>query len=227
MKRLCRAATAPHQRVLPTNALVHVTFYTSDSSTVFSLLTALRTPKARGPLEPLNQLGLIVDHERLWPRLVLGGPTLSMMRDAVAAIATYYTQVVVEGVVDLAWLRRVLHPAAEIEWRYMPGEESWEMENAPALDIDAWYGEWSTFRITRVVFAGEIDLPQQMVAALPTLVHLIGMVVKETGVPSIADIVAFVATSKLTELHLHLLYDDRDMVDADAMTPSMLRHLVE
>ncbi|KAF0697860.1 Aste57867_11482 [Aphanomyces stellatus] len=221
-----RLAPTMPMRVPPPEVVVLIGQFMDDHVMFFSFLDGLGTADARGPLEPLWQLGLKGDwarsHKKLWPRLHAGGRDGYFPSDLYEPFAQFYRQVVVDEPHDVEWLERFV-PEASLEWRNMPDEDS-------SQDLDEWYATWATsssaHRITRVEMNGK-DVPSQLMDALPMLPHLAGLAIDGGSIPSLDSLLAYVKTSRLTELRLVGVLDVSNDVNRICFEPAQVRILLD
>ncbi|KAG9399934.1 hypothetical protein AC1031_011399 [Aphanomyces cochlioides] len=122
--------------LLPSDIVVKIAFLLQDWKTVTTLLEALHSANALGPLEHLWHLHFRLEwnEKNLWPSLNLRKMD-ETSRIHVEGIVKYYTRVAVDSKTDLAWFRQFGHLMKSIEW----------MEQTDTL------GEWKSFRITSLL----------------------------------------------------------------------------
>ncbi|KAF0700287.1 Aste57867_9165 [Aphanomyces stellatus] len=207
-------------RYLPPDVLIKIVRYTMDASSVFSFLSVLDTPGARGDLESLWQLGLQMNVTALWPVLHIWGKYLDTPSTAshLEAILPHYSHIVVEDVIDLVWLGIHLNPSTTVTWRDIPTSD---VEHAMHLSLQLWYSLWSTsFQITHLILSDRnLDF---LVPELSSLRHLTHLTLNQSTCSSPASLCAWLPTSAVVELHLIKL---RDTTSPVHFTPLMLRHL--
>ncbi|KAF0699895.1 Aste57867_9553 [Aphanomyces stellatus] len=204
---------------LPPDVLVKLIRWVSDTSSVFSLLSALDTPTARDLLEPLWQLSLKLEHSTLWPVLHLQRSTLVNSTSHFEAILPLYPHVVNQYVFNLDWLDQHLHPATTMTWQSIPNDD--DDDDEQVLPLDEWYRRWSMmFRTTRLELS-ERHL-DHLVAVLPSCHHLLHLSLTNSTCTTTDALCAWLPTSNVIELCLVGLDDGDSLV---LFTRVMLQHI--
>ncbi|KAF0692058.1 Aste57867_16802 [Aphanomyces stellatus] len=217
------ATTPPLNRltVLPSGVLLKIALCLADASTMFAFLDLLETADARGPLEHLWQLGRLTgDRTKLWPSLCLFGTddATASADGHVDAFIQYYSHVIVDGEYDLAWLRARLHPTTMTEWHSLPDEGD---SDTPLAD---WYASWAELNVSRI-HVSEMNLDPLMPHLSKLHPRLTSLTVHCAYCTALDPLVAFVATSKLTELSMHHIVDVAGG-EMPMYTDAMVAHLV-
>ncbi|KAF0714335.1 Aste57867_3912 [Aphanomyces stellatus] len=187
--------------VLPLELLVKVTSYVGDAETLFTFLDALGTADARGPLEPLWQLGRLQKPKHVWPTLRL---TKYILEDAACrrhleAAIQHILYVEVTWVRALEWLCRHVHPPTAIIWS--TSLLSPLIRNAPT----AWFAKWTNLPLVHLTLflspTDHGDIAEAFYAVLPRCTGLTRLELK--GSLNLEAILTLAATStKIVELNL-------------------------
>ncbi|CAK4620322.1 hypothetical protein LEN26_017662 [Aphanomyces euteiches] len=190
--RLRKRRTNEKQRwsKLPVSVVVNIAFMILDGADLFNFLEALRPYNRLGPLEHLYQFGPEEDdYADFWPALKLNASIIdSPSWSSYKAILKYYSNVVVDDISDIDWIKQHVDPKANIEWIFQ----------TPLLGKRL--QDWMSLRITKLAICSECETPWQDV--LPQLQDLTALYVfKEID---IVDLFAFAASSaRLTKLRIN------------------------
>ncbi|KAF0705755.1 Aste57867_6963 [Aphanomyces stellatus] len=139
--------------LLPADVLLKVCPWAQDATTLFSFLEALGTPQARGPFEPLWQLGATMsDREPLWPSLVLTEAVFQNPErlHLMESVIQHYSTVTVKWVGDLGWLHVHLAPHTAVTWVAAFPSSRFPVIHGTPSTIDAWFDLWAQLRLTKL-----------------------------------------------------------------------------
>ncbi|KAH9180116.1 hypothetical protein AeNC1_017241, partial [Aphanomyces euteiches] len=180
---------------LPIEVLVKIVFSIPDAAEMLAFLELLRPYVTLGPLEYLYQLGCSMDHDDLWPTLLLCEETLETLSGTpYEAIVQYYPNLKIEfeGTEAIEWLRTHLNPRTSIEWC---------VNDVPAAVENVHF--WANMRITKASIMIENETESMWKNLLPRLDHVVALhVAEEFG--NLEDIYAYVAESKqVTEFEIY------------------------
>ncbi|CAK4668106.1 unnamed protein product [Aphanomyces euteiches] len=180
---------------LPIEVLVKIVFSIPDAAEMLAFLELLRPYVTLGPLEYLYQLGCSMDHDDLWPTLLLCEETLETLSGTpYEAIVQYYPNLIIEfeGTEAIEWLRTHLNPRTSIEWC---------VNDVPAAVENVHF--WANMRITKASIMIENETESMWKNLLPRLDHVVALhVAEEFG--NLEDIYAYVAESKqVTEFEIY------------------------
>ncbi|KAH9186400.1 hypothetical protein AeNC1_011622 [Aphanomyces euteiches] len=173
---------------LPVEVVVKIAFAIPDPDDLFDFLEALRPYKVLGPLEDLYQLGLAFAHSDLWPLLRIPYVmTKSPKRHWYDNIARYYPKVVVEGKLDVEWLKKIGVQSIELimtlEWPLV--------------------GDWASLTITEFTVSFHGNEPENWTNLLPQMHQLIRLKVSGANEDGINGVCAFAAESN-NLIHLEI-----------------------
>ncbi|KAF0685466.1 Aste57867_22645 [Aphanomyces stellatus] len=104
--------------VLSREVLVQIILWVGNTESFFSFLGALHNAGICGSLLPLWQLGLLYDHENLWPRLRLSTQMMESpsSRKHLEAVLKYIPSVELLWAEDIDWLCDYLAPSTILKW---------------------------------------------------------------------------------------------------------------
>ncbi|KAF0696227.1 Aste57867_13005 [Aphanomyces stellatus] len=194
----------PH---LPRELLWKLVIWIDDTTTFFSFADALGS--ARGPLEPLWQLGLTKNRRNLWPQLHLSSNFLQAATDRAhieaSLLHTHIPSVGIafDGTIDVSWLRRHIQHPTTIDWySRLPLSPLEAISNGVVIPLSDWFTLWAKLPLTKLVLVQvESNYAAHLEAALPRLCHLTSLSISADAFP-LAPIL-HLATTSLTLVELH------------------------
>ncbi|KAF0685285.1 Aste57867_22791 [Aphanomyces stellatus] len=130
---------------LPPELLLKIARCIDSHDTFFSFLDILGSPKVRGALEHIFQLGLVHSRDGLWPQLwtycaIMENTTT---RSSLEAAIPLYESVVVACNDTLTWLLGYLQPHTTIQWvADFPRSETTTF-NGASMAVENWYDRWA------------------------------------------------------------------------------------
>ncbi|KAH9186402.1 hypothetical protein AeNC1_011624 [Aphanomyces euteiches] len=139
----------PGWSTLPVDVIVKIAFAISSPADLVAFLDALRPYNLLGPLEDLYNLTRTCQLDDLWPSLRLTSELLvSPNRSSYEEIAKFYTNVVVQKLSDVEWLKAHLNTKAKIQWTFTTSPLTMEI-------VESWFD----LNITSIVIMNQFALP--------------------------------------------------------------------
>ncbi|KAF0714721.1 Aste57867_3731 [Aphanomyces stellatus] len=172
--------------LLPPELLERVAPCIEDAPTFFAFLEALGNPTARGPFDPLWEMGLTTNRNNLWPILRLDNLD-NALHDDLTRLLPLYSRVQVYDAFDIAWLTQHLPRHVKLDWldppqRYVAG-----------MELEDWYNAWATLPVSSITVRNVSS--GRFTNVLPRLHCLESLTVQVNAVDGVKAVLEYAAKS--------------------------------